>query len=705
MNCQIPRCDVLRSSRVLTLCVFPLLIADLDKENASNSIPQQHKNLSETAKRQAAPVNHASKGKPLKSFGVGKLSLSKPGSSSSSSNNNNKLAASMPLLAEKKGAAAAHPPSTRKPLSSSTINAGTAAKKGQQPQKGDEDRKKAAAFAKPPPGSIKTLSLVKPVAAKPQKLPSEGVTPPVHCLFDDQWREKQEACFAEWINFMFAEEVSAAEAEVAESTYRALERRRHDDRVRWRVASVWESSEVRQIMYKVDKEVKVERLVMRMDRMVHTDVGLRDLLLQILLSINTASLRPALEVIYNQAIPRTHASDSINLHRFLTSRLTKNPEILSKFAINGSCSELNTSPGFYKELNSFILLKFLKIILLLDRSKLSGALDGCLFNKAASIPGPHGSIKLLPIRSTKDALVRFSKEFLSGEGDVIRHLSLLGMSLTFQQTPLDEFDMTVTALASDLRDGVRLAQLVDRVAPSSSGNEIRQKLRVPAISRLQKVHNVNLALDRLKNLGLIQGNDKDLARDVVDGHREQTLGLLWLLMSNCLLPNVIAPSTLKEEIARIWLQKKRAERPGRRPGQAGGDDQGSETNGCRIAPLPSDTVELLLRWCQSVCSPLGAQVHNFTTSFADGRALCTLIHAYIPDMLPLTAIQPTRCDVVGSTAQGAADADIAERHGTWAYCMMDRSSPGYAAALAGEKENLKMAMSCAQQVRSCTRTS
>jgi abnormal spindle-like microcephaly-associated protein len=641
---------------------------------------------------------------------VGKLSLSKPGSSSSSSSsNNNKLAASMPLLAEKKGAgAAAHPPaSTRKPLSSSTVNAGTAAKKGQQLQKGDhdEDRKKASAFAKPPPGSIKTLSLAKPVAAKPQKLPSEGVMPPVHCLFDDQWREKQEACFSEWINFMFAEEVSAAEAEAAESTYRALERRRHDDRVRWRVASVWESPEVRQIMYKVDKEVKLERLLMRMDRMVHTDVGLRDLLLQILLSINTASLRPALEVIYNQAIPRTHASDSVNLHRFLTSRLTKNPDILSKFAINGSCSELNTSPGFYKELNSFILLKFLQIILLLDRSKIGGALDGCLFNKAASVPGPHGTIKLLPIRSTKDALVRFSKEFLSGEGDVIRHLSLLGMSLTFQQTPLDEFDMTVTALASDLRDGVRLAQLVDRVAPPCSGNEIRQKLRVPAISRLQKVHNVNLALDRLKNLGLIQGNDKDLARDVVDGHREQTLGLLWLLMSNYQLPSVIAPSTLKEEIARILLQKRRSQRSGRRPGQAGGDaNPGRESNVCSNAPLSGDIVELLLRWCQSVCSPLGAQVHNFTTSFADGRVLCTLIHAYIPGMLPLAAIQPTRCDVVGSTAQGAADADIAERHGTWAYCMMDRSSPGYAAALAGEKENLKMAMSCAQQVRPCART-
>jgi hypothetical protein len=57
--------------------------------------------------------------------------------------------------------------------------------------------------------------------------------------------------------------------------------------------------------------------------------------------------RPILEVLYRQAIPRTHACDSVNLHRFLINRLTKNPELLSKYAVNGTCSELNTHPGMH----------------------------------------------------------------------------------------------------------------------------------------------------------------------------------------------------------------------------------------------------------------------------------------------------------------------------------------------------------------------
>ncbi|CAN0292102.1 unnamed protein product, partial [Scytosiphon promiscuus] len=38
----------------------------------------------------------------------------------------------------------------------------------------------------------------------------------------------------------------------------------------------------------------------------------------------------------------------------------------------------------------------------------------------------------------------------------------------------------------------------------------------------------------------------------------------------------------------------------------------------------------LLAWCQAVCHGYGVPVRNFTTSFADGRALCLLVHHYYP---------------------------------------------------------------------------
>ncbi len=84
-------------------------------------------------------------------------------------------------------------------------------------------------------------------------------------LFDDQWKEKQEECFSKWINFLFKEHNLASDTDVQAQTsaalndnaYIALSVRRRDDRARWRVASVWESPELRPALYKLDKEVLI----------------------------------------------------------------------------------------------------------------------------------------------------------------------------------------------------------------------------------------------------------------------------------------------------------------------------------------------------------------------------------------------------------------------------------------------------------------
>ena len=65
----------------------------------------------------------------------------------------------------------------------------------------------------------------------------------------------------------------------------------------------------------------------------------------------------------------------------------------------------------------------------------------------------------------------------------MRHFSQLGINMTFQQSVLDDYDYAVTNLTLDLRDGVVLAKVVDILTNS----ELSNKLRVPAISRLQKV--------------------------------------------------------------------------------------------------------------------------------------------------------------------------------------------------------------------------
>ena len=76
----------------------------------------------------------------------------------------------------------------------------------------------------------------------------------------------------------------------------------------------------------------------------------------------------------------------------------------------------------------------------------------------------------------------------------------------FRQSCLDEFDYTIKNLCVDLRDGVRLVRLAEIWTTHSSGakqildTSLSQKLRLPTVSRLQKIHNVKLALERFSLL-------------------------------------------------------------------------------------------------------------------------------------------------------------------------------------------------------------
>jgi len=58
---------------------------------------------------------------------------------------------------------------------------------------------------------------------------------------------------------------------------------------------------------------------------------------------------------------------------------------------------------------------------------------------------------------------------------------------------------------------------------------LSNELRVPPVSRLQKIHNVDVALLALKDVGyVLTGNI--IAKDIADGHREKTLSLLWQII-------------------------------------------------------------------------------------------------------------------------------------------------------------------------------
>lgn len=124
----------------------------------------------------------------------------------------------------------------------------------------------------------------------------------------------------------------------------------------------------------------------------------------------------------------------------------------------------------------------------------------------------------------------FCADMVTAHGDIIRRLRNIDYNLTHKQTYLDEVNYAVISL-NDLRDGTRITRVVEILF---KGDQLSQKLRLPAISKLQKIHNVNLALTRISEHINIEGNIN--TRDIVNGHREKILSLFWQIIYKYLTP-------------------------------------------------------------------------------------------------------------------------------------------------------------------------
>jgi abnormal spindle-like microcephaly-associated protein len=109
--------------------------------------------------------------------------------------------------------------------------------------------------------------------------------------------------------------------------------------------------------------------------------------------------------------------------------------------------------------------------------------------------------------------------------------------------------------------------------------------------------------------------------DIVAGHREHSLGMLWRLILHWKIDHMIDIQQLQQEVDQLVCDYIRQFR-----GKPRLDDE-------HMMYLTSPLLNLLLRWCQAVCAFYGVNVSNFTTSFADGSVICYLISYYHPDLI------------------------------------------------------------------------
>uniref|UniRef100_A0A8D1FNU3 Calponin-homology (CH) domain-containing protein n=1 Tax=Sus scrofa TaxID=9823 RepID=A0A8D1FNU3_PIG len=465
------------------------------------------------------------------------------------------------------------------------------------------------------------------------------------------------------------------------------------NRLRRAACRLFTSEKMVKAMKKLEIEIEARRLIVRKDRHLWKDVGERQKILNWLLSYNPLWLRIGLETVYGELIPLEDNSDVTGLAVFILNRLLWNPDIAAEY-------RHPTVPHLYRDgheesLSKFTLKKLLLLVCFLDYAKISRLIDHdpCLFCKDAKF------------KASKEILLAFSRDFLGGEGDLSRHLSFLGLPVNHVQTPFDEFDFAVTNLAIDLQCGVRLVRTMELLTRNWN---LSKKLRIPAISRLQKMHNVDIVFEILKSRG-VQLNDEIgntiLSKDIVDRHREKTLALLWKIALTFQVEISLNLDQLKEEID--FLKRTQSLKKTMFALSCRSDAVISKKKDKRHSghfEQYSESIKLLMDWVNAVCGFYNKKVENFTVSFSDGRVLCYLIHHYHPCYVPLDAIcqrttQTVECTQTGSVVlNSSSESEESSLDLSLKALDSENTSELYKELLENEKKNFQLVRSAVRDL-------
>ncbi|KAL4806906.1 hypothetical protein BDV18DRAFT_138458 [Aspergillus unguis] len=338
------------------------------------------------------------------------------------------------------------------------------------------------------------------------------------------------------------------------------------------------------------------------------------------------ALRAALETVTGRVISMPKTSSS-NMHKSINKTSdTEKPlarriaKLLDTFLIQNqdmdrSDREIDDGSEVLAEAYRRTVLRSIMMVILLDKARSCSktSLSGCLFLASSQYKSSFAVLK---------ALARF---LLPSCGDVGKALAQLDCHLTYEQHPLEEYDYEMSNLAVDLRDGVRLTRMVELlVAPpaiksfSTLGNDewpLSRQLKFPCLSRAVKLFNVNIALKTLactKEGHIIVNNTK--AADIVDGHREKTIALLWGLVSNWGLSSLVNMDDLKQEVA--LLSQKASQQ------QENGSVEMSEQS------QSDEPAELLKHWASLVAHIRGLQPADLTMNLADGQIYECILDEY-----------------------------------------------------------------------------
>lgn len=208
-----------------------------------------------------------------------------------------------------------------------------------------------------------------------------------------------------------------------------------------------------------------------------------------------------------------------SLKKIIKERVLTEPSAVRKYT-GGKCK---TPSGQFESnlritIHQHALSQIMILIFFLDKAKMHRVLsnDPCLFETSSAM------------KSSEELLLSLCQDCFLKQGSIIKHLDFEGVSVSHFQTPLDEYDFHVKNLAVDLKDGVRLARMIDAIT-SYRSSDLLSSMRLPATTRQHKVYNVDLALSALRHLGVPHISDITTAH-IVAAHQPRILQLIWSII-------------------------------------------------------------------------------------------------------------------------------------------------------------------------------
>ncbi|KAF9169615.1 hypothetical protein BGX20_010075 [Mortierella sp. AD010] len=431
-------------------------------------------------------------------------------------------------------------------------------------------------------------------------------------MYDEKWIDKQERSFSQWLNHEFNVTVDSFSPKDP-SSWSYYSHKLEFEHTRAAACKIYQSDTFRIVLRKVEDSIGRDRLQLRPDCNLVGDIGTRREIIDLLFCFDIRWLVLGLETITGKATSINPNFDRATITGFINRAIFHDKQVEAEFEPDRI---LSNRSKFNQAMSRLALKRIFMLILFLDKAKIARLIpsDPCLFNKDSDI------------KSCRTILLTISKNYLLGEGDIIRHLLFMGYSVLHTQVPLDEFDYTVKNLAVDLRDGVRLCRLIDLHCPELN---LCLKMKFPTLSKAHMQQNVSLALNALVKQGIaLEGTRGGVVgpRDIVEGHREKTFGLLWKLILNWKVSVLLDLNILEAEIAALLLEYKRIF----------GVDQPDRVD---TVYFTSDQLSALLRWCQAIGAFYNLSIDNFTTSFSDGRAFGALLSYYHPTLLDMSEMK------------------------------------------------------------------